>query len=139
MKNLKQDKLKTGVRNLLPKSKIELMTHSKECKLTVGQILFPDNKEINKLSCPEILNHQKTELDNPSNTKNLLSTKWLYTRKEVAYIFSVSLVTLHNWKIRSVLTPLPPVGGKIFYSRKIILEVINQNSNKTNNYESTRN
>lgn len=58
--------------------------------------------------------------------------KWLYTRKETIKIFQISLVTLRSWKLKKILLPIPPIGGKIYYTRNSILELIDPNTNQLN-------
>ena len=53
--------------------------------------------------------------------------KWLYTRNQTAIIFSVSLVCLWHWRNRNILVPIK-CGGKVYYTRNSILELINQNN-----------
>lgn len=70
-------------------------------------------------------------------SEQFVAEKWLYTRKDASLIFQVSLVTLWNWKKRNILTPITPeIGGKVYYTRNAILELINPNTNlKTNKHE----
>lgn len=68
-----------------------------------------------------------SKIENFCNPGNLLHEKWLYTRNQTAIIFSVSLVCLWHWRNRNILVPIK-CGGKVYYTRNSILELINQNN-----------
>lgn len=71
---------------------------------------------------------------NSCNSGSLLNEKWLFTRNEVAEIFGVSLVCLWNWHRKYVIRSLK-VGGRTYYTRTAIIEAINNNTLKSDNYE----
>jgi len=68
------------------------------------------------------------------NSKKYVAERWLYTRKEVAEIFGVSLVCLWAWDRKYVLKSIK-VGGRRYYTRAAIIEALNNNSLKSDNYE----
>lgn len=55
----------------------------------------------------------------------------LYSRKQAKNIFKVTYVTLFNWKRRNVLVPFS-IGGKVFYLKKDVEELINRKNNIDN-------
>ena len=61
-------------------------------------------------------------VENPS-----ASTKELMTRKEVAKLFDVSLVTIHEWCKSDILKPYTG-GNRTYFKRDEIMEVVS-NSN----------
>jgi len=92
-------------------------------------------KQILKINHPsDFEKKQDFHSEDQMNSEQFVAERWLYTRKEVANIFSVTTVTLHNWKHRNVLVPLV-VGGRVYYTRTAIIKALNNNSLKSDNYE----
>jgi hypothetical protein len=68
-------------------------------------------------------------LENPS-VKNSLQTdpngeEVLLTRKEIAAIFRISLVTLHDWMKRGL--PFHKQRGRVYFLRSEVMDYVKQN------------
>ena len=64
---------------------------------------------------------------NPSSEKD--SPKEIMTRKEVAELFSVSLVTIHDWANSGIIKPYK-VGNRTYYKRSELISVMDLSNNK---------
>lgn len=64
---------------------------------------------------------------NPSSERD--SPKEIMTRKEVAELFSVSLVTLHDWANSGIIKPYK-VGNRTYYKRSELLSVMDLSNKK---------
>jgi hypothetical protein len=66
--------------------------------------------------------------------KNLSATnseeELLLSRKEVAAMFRISLVTLHDWMNRGL--PCHKQRGRVYFIRSEVMEYVKQNRRKTN-------
>jgi hypothetical protein len=54
-------------------------------------------------------------------------TKELMTRKEVAKLFDVSLVTIHEWCKSDILKPYK-VGNRTYFKRVEVMEVVSRSN-----------
>jgi hypothetical protein len=61
-------------------------------------------------------------VENPS-----APTKELMTRKEVAKLFDVSLVTIHEWCKSDILKPYK-VGNRTYFKRVEVMEVVSRSN-----------
>ena len=55
---------------------------------------------------------------------NLTRGDELLTRKEVAELLKISLVTLHNYNVKGILRPTHRIGKKPLYLKSIVMEKI---------------
>lgn len=55
--------------------------------------------------------------------------KEILTRKECAKLLSVSLVTLHDWNKKEIITPYK-LGNRTFYKRSEIMETLSNSNTK---------
>lgn len=53
----------------------------------------------------------------------------LLRRSDVAKFFNVSLVTVHSWINRKILTP-HKIGGRIFFKKDEVLQALESRDNK---------
>ncbi len=53
----------------------------------------------------------------------------IVSRKEVAEMFNVSLVTIHEWVNNDILKPYK-IGGRTFFKRSELMELLTKNSSK---------
>lgn len=65
----------------------------------------------------------KSTLANPTQEEPLLS------RKEIASLFRISLVTLHDWMNRGL--PCHKQRGRVYFIRSEVLEYVKKNRRKT--------
>lgn len=64
---------------------------------------------------------------NPSSEKD--SPKEVMTRKETAELFSVSMVTIHDWVNSGIIKPYK-VGNRTYFKRSELLSVMDLSNNK---------
>ena len=58
------------------------------------------------------------------NQNNKLEEEPLLTRKEIAYMFRVSLVTLHEWMKQGL--PSHKQGGRVYFLRSEVMDYLKQ-------------
>jgi hypothetical protein len=64
-----------------------------------------------------------------SNKETPQQEEPLLTRKEIAGIFRISLVTLHDWMNRGL--PFHKQRGRVYFIRSEVIEYVKQNHRKT--------
>lgn len=64
---------------------------------------------------------------NPSSEKD--SPKEIMTRKETAELFSVSMVTIHDWVNSGIIKPYK-VGNRTYFKRSELINVMDLSNNK---------
>ena len=64
---------------------------------------------------------------NPSNEKD--SPKEIMTRKETAELFSVSMVTIHDWVNSGIIKPYK-VGNRTYFKRSELINVMDLSNQK---------
>jgi len=64
---------------------------------------------------------------NPSSEKD--SPKEIMTRKETAELFSVSMVTIHDWCNSGIIKPYK-VGNRTYFKRSELINVMDLSNNK---------
>lgn len=76
-------------------------------------------------------------LENTSIKNNLSSDRpqeeLLLTRKEIAGIFRISLVTLHDWMNRGL--PSHKQRGRVYFLRSEVMEYVKQNRRQGSNQQ----
>ena len=77
----------------------------------------------------DIINDIKTEINYIAQTFQPIKPREYLTRKEVAKILKVSLVTLHSWNKKKILNPYR-LGNLIRYKRTEIDEALIRINNK---------
>ena len=73
----------------------------------------------------------KTAIQNFARDLSELNTpqqKEILTRKEVAKLFEISLVTLHDWVKNEILTPYK-IGGRTFFKRSELMQLLINSKN----------
>ena len=73
----------------------------------------------------------KASIQNLTRGLSELSTpqqKEIVTRKEVAEIFEISFVTLHDWIKNGILTPYK-IGGRTFFKRSELMQLLINSKN----------
>ena len=60
----------------------------------------------------------------PANDKSQPGEEMLLTRKEIAGIFRISLVTLHDWMNRGL--PFHKQRGRVYFLRSEVVEYVKQ-------------
>ena len=95
----------------------------------VNYTLFTNDEFVNLLrgSIQKELQELKEMLSKVDNNSTK-DDEELLTRKDVANMFSVSLVTVHDWCKANVLKPYK-MGRKTFFKKSEVLEVL-YNSNR---------
>ena len=63
-----------------------------------------------------------------------LKNEGLLTNKDLQKIFDITLVTIHNWRKRGILKAIT-IGGRVYYKKSDIDELINQKSISMNGGE----
>ncbi|MCE3297075.1 MAG: DNA-binding protein [Crocinitomicaceae bacterium] len=66
---------------------------------------------------------QIQELAKGLNNSNQESHKEILSRKEVAELFGVSLVTIHDWINTGILAPYK-IGGRTFFKRSDLMQLL---------------
>ena len=76
-----------------------------------------------------VTNSVKTQFESLIKSLNHAqeNPKELMTRKETAELFSVSLVTIHEWVNTGILRPYK-VGNRTFFKRSECLQVVEQSN-----------
>jgi len=71
----------------------------------------------------------KEALENipPANNANESEEEPLLNRKEIAGMFRISLVTLHDWMNKGL--PFHKQGGRVYFIKKEVLEYVRQKKN----------
>ena len=63
----------------------------------------------------------------PPNNANQEEEEPLLNRKEIAGMFIISLVTLHDWMNKGL--PFHKQGGRVYFIKKEVLEYVRQKKN----------
>lgn len=90
--------------------------------------------EIQGLEAETLLNSiadLKSRLETLQNTVQGNPETTLLTRKEVADMLGVSLVTIHEWSKKGVLISYR-IGNRVRFKQSEVLEAIKQKNSKTN-------
>lgn len=69
-------------------------------------------------------------LNKQSDNKNPEPTETLLKIDDVAELFKVTKLTVHNWKKQGIL-PFRQIGHRIFYEKKEVMESVNHFRNVT--------
>lgn len=73
-----------------------------------------------------------TQKKSPESWKNKENLPELITRKEVAQLFGVSLVSIDKWRKHGILPKTIKQSGRTYFLRKEIIELINTKCNLAN-------
>ncbi|MDB4089265.1 helix-turn-helix domain-containing protein [Flavobacteriales bacterium] len=79
----------------------------------------------------EVIQTKLELLKEVGSTLNNSKTPELITRKEVAQIFGVSLVSIDKWRKHGILPKTIKQSGRTYFLRKEIIEFITTKSNPT--------
>ncbi len=79
----------------------------------------------------EVIQTKLELLKEVGSTLNHSKTPELITRKEVAQLFGVSLVSIDKWRKHGVLPKTIKQSGRTYFLRTEIIELINTKSNTT--------